>query len=121
MITFDIPVRTESINVSFGRNARWHVQTLKNQQKLATEFATTRTPGWKPPALPATVTLTRIAPGELDDDNLRPALKTIRDSIAQAIGIDDRDPRVTWAYGQQRGKRGVYRVRVSIEPREDAT
>lgn len=64
--------------------------------------------------LPVTVTLTRIAPsGGLDDDNLRGALKAVRDGVADAFGLDDRDGRIAWAYEQQRGKE--YGVRITME------
>lgn len=67
-------------------------------------------------SLPAVVTLTRLAPRELDDDNLRPALKACRDGIADRLGINDRDPRVRWQYAQQRGGVREYAVLVDIEP-----
>lgn len=53
------------------------------------------------PAL--TVTLTRVSPRELDDDNLRGALKAVRDGVASALRLDDRCPLVAWAYAQRRG------------------
>jgi hypothetical protein len=34
--------------------------------------------------------------------------------VADALGIDDRDPRVTWRYDQRRGKRGQYAVEITI-------
>ncbi len=48
------------------------------------------------------VTLERLAPSPgLDDDNLRAALKAVRDGVADALGLSsDRDPRVTWLYAQ---------------------
>lgn len=73
--------------------------------------------------LPVVVTLTRIAPRQLDDDNLRGALKAARDGVADALGIDDRDDRVEWLYGQRRGsKRDLtlaqgYGVEVLVESR----
>lgn len=57
--------------------------------------------------LPCIVTLTRIAPRALDDDNLRSATKAARDGIADRLGIDDRDPRVEWRYAQAKGKASV--------------
>ena len=67
--------------------------------------------------LPAVVTMTRIAPSNgLDDDNLQGGLKSVRDGVADALQVDDRDPRVTWRYGQQRGK--GYGVLVELEPRQ---
>lgn len=63
------------------------------------------------------VTLTRLAPRALDDDNLQGALKHVRDGVADALGIDDRDARIAWRYGQAKGPRpGHYAVRVVIAP-----
>src|SRR4030043_461502 len=51
----------------------------------------------RPPALPAIVTMVRIAPRQLDDDNLRGALKAIRDELAVWLGLpSDRGPRCVW-------------------------
>lgn len=66
--------------------------------------------------LPVVVTLTRRSPRALDDDNLRSALKAVRDGVADALGVDDRDPRVTWEYDQVRGSYGVD-VRIVRTPR----
>ena len=64
------------------------------------------------PSLPCVVKLTRISPRELDDDNLRPALKSVRDGVADWLNIDDRDPLVKWEYGQEKGKPKGVRVEV---------
>lgn len=69
------------------------------------------------PAMPLTVHMTRIAPGLLDDDNLQSAFKAVRDGIASGLGVDDRDPRVAWAYDQRKGARGQYLVEIRIEAR----
>lgn len=74
--------------------------------------------------LPCVVRLVRVSPRDLDDDNLRMALKAVRDEVAVQVGLpvnargqaDDRDPRVTWEYSQQRGGRGERAVVVEIEP-----
>lgn len=50
------------------------------------------------------VTLTRVAPRALDDDNAVSAAKGVRDAVAAYFGVDDRDPRVTWRYAQSKGK-----------------
>ena len=64
----------------------------------------------------AVVTLTRVAPRDLDDDNLAYAFKAIRDEVAKRLGLaDDRDPRVRWAYGQRRGLPKQCAVVVVIE------
>jgi hypothetical protein len=65
------------------------------------------------------VTLCRVAPRTLDDDNLRGATKGLRDGVADALGINDRDPRVSWEYEQRRGHAGEYAVSVTISDRTD--
>lgn len=67
--------------------------------------------GWARPMLPCTVLLTRVGPSNgLDDDNLRGALKGVRDAVAEWLRIDDRDPRVTWQYDQRRGKQWAVEI-----------
>lgn len=46
------------------------------------------------------ISLVRFGPGTLDDDNLAGGFKPLRDAIAIELGIDDRDGRVRWEYGQ---------------------
>lgn len=67
--------------------------------------------------LPCAVRLTRLSSRELDDDNLRGALKAVRDGVADALGVDDRDSRVTWLYAQEKhkGLRGVVRLDLSTD------
>ena len=67
--------------------------------------------------LPCIVTITRIAPRPLDDDNLASGCKALRDGIADRLGVKDNDPRVTWRYAQQRRGRGEYAAIVEIERR----
>jgi hypothetical protein len=63
--------------------------------------------------LPLVVTLTRVAPSNgLDGDNLQGSLKACRDGVADWLGVDDRDPRVTWLYEQRRGKEWSVEVHV---------
>ena len=59
------------------------------------------------------VTFTRLGGRELDDDNLRSACKSVRDTVAALMLGDDRDPRFVWMYGQEPG--GAVGVRVEIE------
>lgn len=57
----------------------------------------------------------RVGPVKLDDDNLRGALKACRDGLADALGVDDGDSCLTWAYGQKQGKRDEWSVEVTVE------
>jgi len=69
------------------------------------------------PALPVVVYLTRIAPRQLDDDNAARACKAARDQVAELLGVDDRDPRITWRVEQRRGGVGEYALEIAIAPR----
>lgn len=69
---------------------------------------------------PMVVTLTRIAPRSLDSDNLAGSAKHVRDGIADALGIDDRNPIVEWRYAQRRGAPKQYAVEIHISPKESA-
>ncbi len=53
------------------------------------------------------VTLTRVSPRELDDDNLQGAFKGIRDQVAAQLGLDDRDKRIGWHYAQAKPLKGA--------------
>lgn len=63
------------------------------------------------------VTLTRVSPRKLDDDNLQAAFKAVRDEVARWLGIDDGDPRVDWWYAQEKG---ISHVRIEIELNTDS-
>lgn len=64
------------------------------------------------------VLLRRVSPRPLDDDNLRGALKAVRDELAVWLGLpDDRDPRVSWLYDQRRGGVKEHAVEVVVGPR----
>jgi hypothetical protein len=65
------------------------------------------------------VRLTRISPRSLDSDNLESALKSVRDGVANVLGIDDRDPRVRYVVDQRKGEHGESAVRIELylEPR----
>ena len=64
------------------------------------------------------VSLCRFGPKKLDDDNLRGALKAIRDGVSDALGIDDGDSRVRWEYDQEAGSK-QYSVYVKIVEKGD--
>ena len=115
----EIPIKIES---TLNKREHWRTKAARAKKQRA---AACTWLGWefglpinKP--LPTVVRLTRIAPRELDDDNLAGGFKSVRDGIADWLGIDDRDPRVKWRYGQIKGKPKEYAVRVSFESVEDA-
>ena len=71
-------------------------------------------------SLPCTILLTRVSAGKLDDDNLPPAFKWIRDAIADYItpglrpGRADDNAKITWRYSQEKGLRGKPSIRIDI-------
>lgn len=134
MLTVRVPVRLES-----EANARGHWSGKAGRAKAVRQAVTCafidagvqvqavvvppkklgaavrRCARWKsPPALPLVVFMARIAPRQLDDDNLQRAMKAVRDQVAELIGVDDRDPRIIWEYGQERGAAREYAVRVEV-------
>jgi len=117
-ILVEIPgMKLESLNVTFrGAHAGSHyarAARAKMQRRTAHAFMLAHLRLQKM-QLPAVVTITRVAPGTLDDDNLAGACKHTRDGIADALGLDDRDARLSWRYAQQKSKRGVYAVLVHV-------
>lgn len=107
MTVLMLPLKTVSES-----NMREHWAAKASRVKRQRQVARVMT---KASALPATVTLTRYSAGTLDDDNLRGALKAVRDGIADAFGVPDNDPRIRFAYAQAKAKRGEFGVQVRIE------
>lgn len=115
-MTILLPIRTK--NPTNGSHGHWRVQAaIRKRQRGETRLLM----GSLTVAFPVVINLTRISPRELDDDNLRPALKSIRDGITDALGLkDDRDKRLTWTYDQRRGKPKEYAVEVAITETAEA-
>lgn len=87
----------------------------KTQRLMGRIMVSTMTGVWPAAPEPGTVvTLTRIAPCPLDDDNLAAAFKAVRDGIADGLGIRDNDPRVSWRYAQRRGKPREYAIEADL-------
>lgn len=118
MIELTWPIKTIS-EANRASHEHWRVRAKRaKEQRTAAAWAMSLYA--RHVELPCTVTLTRISPGLLDDDNLASAFKHVRDGIADALNIDDRSPLIAWRYQQQRGKRGMYAVCVQVEKREAA-
>ncbi len=96
-------------------NIRWHwarrARIAREQRRTTHCLVAAALNGGLTP--PLRITLTRRAPGRLDDDNLAGALKHIRDGVADALGIDDGDRRLVWRCLQEHCRE--YAVRIEIE------
>jgi hypothetical protein len=100
---FHIPIRLPSLaNISHNNWRR--TATLAKRQKRATKRGMDSK---AVPPLPLLITLTRVGPRKLDDDNLAHAFKYVRDQIAAVVGTDDGSNQYTWRYEQRRGDYGV--------------
>lgn len=111
-----LPIRTVS---EANRRDHWAVRAkrAKSQRTAVALALRCRLARW---GLPLVVTLTRIAPRALDDDNLRSALKAVRDGVADALGVDDGSEQVTWRYAQCRPGKGAptrFQVAVAVSVR----
>ncbi len=88
-------------------NQREHWAKRATRAKSQRQQAYLMTQALKSLRIPAIIKLVRVSPRMLDGDNLQGALKSVRDGIADRIGIDDGDPRISWQYGQEKkGTRG---------------
>jgi crossover junction endodeoxyribonuclease RusA len=105
-----LPIRTVS-----EANMREHwgakAKRAKEQRRIARWTLAGSCRGMKK-AKRITITLTRVGVRNLDSDNLARSMKAVRDGIADALGIDDGDARLTWFYRQERGE---YAVKVKID------
>lgn len=96
-------------------NAREHWSVRAKRVKVQRQRACWMALGLKlqHAKLPLSVRLTRVwAPPQraLDDDGVVSSLKGVRDGVADAIGVDDRDPRVLWRYRQEPGATSAVRI-----------
>ena len=106
MSVVELPLRIESVA---NRREHWGDKARRAKAHRLAALAVPRHP------LPCVVTLIRVAPRKLDDDNLQSGFKALRDGIADRLGVDDADPRVTWKYDQVRGRAKEYAARVRVE------
>lgn len=109
----EIPLRTYSLTNTRGHWAKRHRRAAAERRAA---YLACHGIG---KALPCEVTLTRVGPRRLDDDNLRGALKSVRDGVADRLGVDDGDPRVIWWYEQRLGKE--HAVEIQVQEVEECT
>lgn len=92
----------------FGKSAR-----AKKQREAA--LLVCRSKFGKAPPPPLVITITRVAPAELDTDNNVSSAKHIRDGVADWLMVNDRDKRLRWEYAQEKQGKGVYGVKVRVQ------
>jgi hypothetical protein len=119
-LALDLPLMT--VSESNDRSNRFEraerTRKLRHGAQMAL-MVPLRRAGLDPATTPLVVLMTRLSRGELDDDNLRGALKAVRDGIADALGLkSDRDPRVEWRYAQAKATKAMpHGVRIEVRAR----
>jgi hypothetical protein len=113
---FRLPIHTRS-EANVARHEHWRLTAKRAAGQRQTVFLALAS--WceyrRLPKPPCVVRLTRIAPRALDlGDNDRTALKHVRDGVADWLGINDRDPRVTWEYTIRREAPRTYGVEIAV-------
>lgn len=106
-----LPIRTVTES---NANENWRMKHKRAQSQIHTTKLILRASGGTPPPAPLYVVMTRIAPCKMDSDNLVSSCKHIRDAVAEWLGIDDGDDRVTYQVQAERGRPKQYAVRVEI-------
>jgi hypothetical protein len=129
MIKIDIPIKTVSESNS---SEHWSKKAKRHrQQQFFVRLAMNE--HLSEVKLPCEIKLIRLAPRLLDDDNLRGCLKYVRDEISECLipekagtyitrsgtvrrikGRADSDPRLTWAYGQEKTKTQGVRIMITF-------
>lgn len=104
-----VPIRIESVA---NKREHWAAKAKRTKRQRAALYWALLADVKVRPALPLVVTLTRIAPRVLDDDNLSSGFKACRDGIADWLGVDDGDLRIQWKYAQAKGEPKEYAATV---------
>jgi hypothetical protein len=107
VVRVEVPIRVESPNRLHAEHPLGRARRVR-RERAAVREALDR---FERPAGPWLVTLIRVAPRRLDDDNAVAAMKAPRDATAEWLGVDDRDPKVRFVVAQERG---AYAVRVNV-------
>lgn len=123
MLSVTYPVHLKTIA---NQRGRWRKAKTAKEQRRQAWVQLSAFGGVNPTVLRAhhaertglTITLTRIAPNKLDPGNYQGSFKHVQDGVADWLGIDDGDERLTWSYAQERGGAREYAVRIEIRERE---
>lgn len=104
--------RIDALTVSeSNRREHWTKRAKRAKAQRALAFISTPQ---LPPCRVKFIVLIRDGGRQLDDDNLRSALKAIRDGIADKLRIGDGDPSIRWFYGQQPSSKRRSSVKVEL-------
>lgn len=113
-LRLDLPLKTVS---EINRRDHWAARRrrrIAQQDEVRAEWRMKI--GTRRVQLPCRVRFTRIGPKALDDDNLRSAIKSVRDEVARLLGSHDGfGSPVSWDYQQEAIGRHEYRLQIEVE------
>jgi hypothetical protein len=107
-----IPVHVK--NRANGGHGKSHWPVTRERKKIRESSARSVIDRKLP--LPVVVKLIRYGAGTMDEDGLLNSLKSVRDGVADAYGIKDNDPRISFEYDQQPAPQHCHGVRVEFRP-----
>lgn len=115
-LLFSLPIKLESLT---NKREHWAAKSkrAKEQRTNVANACRLHNCGAGRIELPCTVTITRVGVRSLDSDNLAISAKHARDGVADAFGIDDASPLITWRVEQRKGAPREYAVEIRIEAR----
>ncbi len=120
LLDITIPMRLPSrANFRGHTRSRKHTKMVREQRGVTRLVLSARAE--RRPKLPCVICLTRIAPRSLDHaDNLPMSMKSVRDGIADWLGVDDRSDQIQWQYDQRKGSGPrVNELQVEVFENED--
>lgn len=102
MVAVCVPVRIVSV-----MNEREHWSTRYRRAHNQREAARWALSKHKAPPVGTSVRIAieRVAPRELDDDNLAAGCKAVRDGVSDWLHVDDGSRSLSWSYKQRRGNK----------------
>jgi hypothetical protein len=126
-LTLPLCLIIENLRLVSESNLRGHWRThhARHKAQRADTYWWLRHVCPVPPALPITITITRVAPRPLDGhDNLAVSAKSCVDGIADWLDNapgrgQDRRNGLVWVYKQRRGGVRQYAVEITIAPGEE--
>ena len=120
-LTANIELVSES-NRSGGHWSTQHKRTKAQHRQMLAALMLAKVPrsflrvavdmGLRPEIL-----IVRQSAGTLDSDNLVTSGKRARDFISRWGELDDKDPRVTWNYAQEKATTFGVRVEITLHPK----
>lgn len=83
----------------------WAKKATRTKKQRSAAYLLLKSHTWRKCPDAVVVRIVRQAPRLLDShDNLPRSMKGVIDGCADALGVDDRDPRVRWVVDQQKGR-----------------